>query len=210
MDIRTMIASQRLGLADTLEGLTAEQWDAPSLSEGWSMRHVAAHLVMPFRYSRTKVLLNLIRARGDFNAVADRVARADASLPATELVGLLRDNADSPFKPPGVGYEAPLTELVVHGMDIRHPLGLHQDFRTDTMQVVLNTVTSKQSLKFFNIKLAGIELRATDTNWTYGSGMPVVGSSADLILALCGRPAGIDGLIGEGVQQFSEQVKGES
>jgi hypothetical protein len=44
------------------------------------MRHVAAYLVMPFRYSRAQVMVRLLGARGNFNRVADRVARQDAAL----------------------------------------------------------------------------------------------------------------------------------
>jgi hypothetical protein len=38
--------AERLSFADLLEGLSDEQWDAPSLCAGWTVRHVPAHLTV--------------------------------------------------------------------------------------------------------------------------------------------------------------------
>ncbi len=35
------------GLADLLEASSAATWDAPSLCDGWRVRHVVAHVTMP-------------------------------------------------------------------------------------------------------------------------------------------------------------------
>ena len=35
----------RLELADLLDTLGPEQWDAPTLCAGWTVRHLAAHLL---------------------------------------------------------------------------------------------------------------------------------------------------------------------
>ena len=40
------IDDQRTRTADLLEQLNAEQWENPSLCQGWSVRHVAAHLTL--------------------------------------------------------------------------------------------------------------------------------------------------------------------
>ncbi len=80
MDSRGLLAGARRSVAEALAVPTPEQWAAASLSVGWKMRHVAAYLVMPFRYSRAQVMVRLLGARGNFNRVADRVARQDAAL----------------------------------------------------------------------------------------------------------------------------------
>ncbi len=41
-----VIASQRRSLADLLERLSDEQWELPSLCDGWRLRDVAAHVSM--------------------------------------------------------------------------------------------------------------------------------------------------------------------
>ena len=37
-----VVATQRRGLADLLDGLSDEQWQHPSLCRGWTVRDVAA------------------------------------------------------------------------------------------------------------------------------------------------------------------------
>ena len=44
-----LIAAERLALADVLDGLGADQWQAQSLCARWTVAHVVAHLTMPFR-----------------------------------------------------------------------------------------------------------------------------------------------------------------
>jgi hypothetical protein len=44
-----------------------------------------------------------------------------------------------------------------------------------------------RNITFFGTDLNGIQLRATDLNWTYGTGKPVVGAAQDLLLYICGR-----------------------
>ncbi len=127
VDIFPRLVQERLSVADVLARLSPEQWATPSLSAGWSVRHVVAHLVTPFRYSRRQIVVRLLKARGDFNVMADRVACEDASLPTEQLVATFRENAQSRFKPPGAGFEAPLTDLVVHSLDICRPLGIERD-----------------------------------------------------------------------------------
>jgi uncharacterized protein (TIGR03083 family) len=57
-----------------LDSLEPAQWDAPTLCAGWRVREVAAHMSMGFRYSLPRMVLELIKARGDINRMADRRA----------------------------------------------------------------------------------------------------------------------------------------
>jgi hypothetical protein len=49
-----------------------------------------------------------------------------------------------------------------------------------------------KTLKYFGVDLAGVELRADDIDWSFGSGATVTATAQDLALVLCGRklPAG--------------------
>ena len=51
MTIWDDIATERLGIAEVLEGLTEAQWQTPSLCGKWSVRELAGHLVVPFHTS---------------------------------------------------------------------------------------------------------------------------------------------------------------
>jgi len=57
--------------------------------------------------------------------------------------------------------------------------------------LVLGGLRPRQ-VAFFGVDLDGVELRADDIDWSYGSGEPVVGRAQDLLLLVCGRqvPAG--------------------
>jgi uncharacterized protein (TIGR03083 family) len=185
--IRDVIAAERLGVAEVLGGLTAEQWRAPSLCAGWSVAHLAAHVTMPFRYPPVRFLLELARARGDFHAVNDRVAARDHVLPQAELVAALRDNAAHPWRPPGTGWEAPLTHDVVHGLDVTRALGIDREPAPEALRVVLDNLAKPQVAKHFGVSTEGMALRATDLDWSSGEGRPLVGRSSDLVLTLSGR-----------------------
>src|SRR4051812_43218392 len=104
-NINDEIAAERRELAAILGGLTAEGWDEPSLCAGWRIREVVAHMTMPFRSSVRQFVFELVKARGNFNRMADICARRDASLPEGELLASLRDNERHPWKPPRGGFE---------------------------------------------------------------------------------------------------------
>jgi uncharacterized protein (TIGR03083 family) len=190
-DIRDMIAAQRGELAQVLAGLPAASWDEPTLCDGWRVREVVAHITMPFRYSGRRFMLELAKSRGNFNAMADRCARRDAAaLSAAELADAVRSNVDHPWQPPGGGQLGALTHDVIHTLDITEALGLGVRVPAERLGVVLPNLVTPKSLKFFGTDLAGVQLQATDTGWTFGSGRPVTGTAQDLALLICGRSAG--------------------
>ena len=59
-------------------------------------------------------------------------------------------------------------------------------------------------MKFFGVDLDGIELRAQDMDWTLGSGVPLTGTAADLLLVLCGRTLPPGRLTGEPSARFTQ------
>ena len=191
--IRDMIAAQRAELAEVLAGLPGPSWDEPTLSAGWRVREVVAHITMPFRYSRGRFALELAKSRGRFNEMADRAARRDAAaMSPAELAGAVSSNAGHPWKPPGGGFTGALAHDLIHGLDIMVPLGLAKPIPEERLRLVLPGSLADRSVKFFGVDLDGIELRAEDIDWTLGSGTPLPGAAADLLLVLFGRtlPAG--------------------
>ncbi|MGH3401761.1 MAG: maleylpyruvate isomerase family mycothiol-dependent enzyme [Streptosporangiaceae bacterium] len=185
--ISEWIAADRRDLAGVLDGLTAAQWDAPSLCDGWAVRHVVAHLTMPLRYSPPRFLLRLAAAGGSFRKMSDGVARRDGELPRAQLIATLRDRATYPWKPPGGGLQASLTHQVVHGLDITAALGAGRRIPDEAMAAVLGSVTGPQSMKHFGVDLSGVQLQATDLDWSRGQGAPLRGTAADLVLLATGR-----------------------
>ncbi len=203
-DLHEEIAAQRTTLADLLESLPDPSWDAPTLCAGWRVREVVAHITMPFRYSMPKFLAELARNRGNFNAMADRCARRDAAaLTAAELATAVRDNIRHPWQPPGGGLQGALTHDVIHGLDITVPLGLDQPVPGHRLRLVLDIITSPGTLEQFGANTGGIQLRADDLDWSFGSGTPVSGQAQDLLLALTGRKLPTGRLRGSENARFS-------
>lgn len=203
--IRDMIAAQRAELAEVLAGLPAPSWDEPTLCAGWRVREVVAHITMPFRFSGRRFALELAKSRGRFNEMADRVARRDAAaMSPADLTGAVRSNTGHPWKPPGGGYTGALAHDLIHGLDITVPLGLAGPVPEERLRLVLPASLSDRSVKFFGTDLDGIELRAQDMDWALGSGAPLTGTAADLLLVLCGRTLPPGRLTGEPSARFTQ------
>ena len=203
--VRDMIAAQRAELAEVLAGLPGPSWDEPTLCAGWRVREVVAHITMPFRYSRGRFALELAKSRGRFNEMADRVAQRDAAaMSPAELAGAVSSNAGHPWKPPGGGFAGALAHDLIHGLDIMVPLGLAKPIPEERLRLVLPGSLADRSVKFFGVDLDGIELRAQDMDWTLGSGTPLTGAAADLLLVLCGRTLPAGRLAGQPGARFTQ------
>lgn len=159
-------------------------------------------MTMGFRYSLSTTVRELLRARGNLHRMTDRCARKDAAAHTTrELAAFLGDNADHPWKPPVGGIEAALGHDVIHGLDITVALGLDRRVPEDRVRILLRSVNAR-TLKFFGADLKGIELRATDLDWTFGSGEPLAGAAQDLLLLAYGRKLPPGRLHGEPRDRF--------
>jgi uncharacterized protein (TIGR03083 family) len=182
-----LIAAERRALADMLSGLSADQWQGPSLCAGWTVAHVIAHLTMPFRISEQEFMLGLQRAGGRFTELSDEIANRDSQLPQAQLVSVLRDNAENPWSPPGGGLAGALSHDVIHGLDIAWPLSVEYPIPGQAMANVLDSITSPGDRSLFGFPLDGIELSATDLDWSAGTGDQLTGRSRDLLLLVAGR-----------------------
>jgi uncharacterized protein (TIGR03083 family) len=199
-----LIAAERQELAEVLSGLSAAQWQAPSLCAGWTTAHVVAHLTMPFRISEREFALGMERAGGQFAEFSDAVASRDSELPRSELVAALRDNIENPWQPPGGGYEGALSHDIIHGLDITWPLSIEYPIGGQAMTSVLDLIVSQGGRSLFDFALDGIELRASDLDWSSGTGAPLVGQSRDLLLLVAGRTIPHDLFSGPGVRRLGE------
>jgi uncharacterized protein (TIGR03083 family) len=204
-----VIAAERRNLADQLDGLTPQQWATQSLCDAWTIRGVVAHLVMTHKVSIPRFMVAIALARGSFARANVTLTAREAQQPTTELIADLRKFADSHFKPPGFGSEAPLADILIHGQDIRIPLGLDTPGPIEPWRVALDfLVTPKAQRGFSARKLPALRLRATDLDWTHGSGEEVSGPAIALALAIMGRKARLRDLTGPGAPTFAGVTTG--
>ncbi|GAA3793489.1 maleylpyruvate isomerase family mycothiol-dependent enzyme [Sphaerisporangium flaviroseum] len=203
-DVRAAVVAERGEQADLLASLRPEQWDAPTLCDNWRVREVVAHTTMPFRTSLGRTLLELAKARGNFNRMADQCARRDAAkLSPEKLLASLRDNVAHPWAPPGGGVHGALSHDVIHGLDITVGAGLNRQVPPERVAMVLTGMRPK-NIAFFGTDLAGVSLQATDLDWSHGTGTPLRGLAQDLLLVLCGRRLPPGRLEGEAAPRFSQ------
>jgi uncharacterized protein (TIGR03083 family) len=207
VDTFAEIADERRGLAALLSGLTGEQLATQSLCSEWSVRDVAAHLVVPLEVSTPRFVLAMLACRGNFDRANVRLAREQARRPFDELTEVMHRKADSRFTPPGSGPEAPLTDLLVHGLDIRWPLGLARDIPEERVRTSLTYLTAAPVGGLVSKGApAGLRFEADDIGWTHGSGPTVSGSAEALLLAITGRPTALGRLSGDGVPTLRSRL----
>ncbi|MGZ4565383.1 MAG: maleylpyruvate isomerase family mycothiol-dependent enzyme [Blastococcus sp.] len=202
-DLMPIVAANRRAFGDVLEGLSDPDWETPSLCVGWRVREVVAHMTMPFRYPAPRFLGELVRSRGNFARMADRVARRDAQAPIGTLLDGWRTNENHPWKPPGGGLKGALTHDVVHGLDITIPLGVDHPVSDHALRVVLDNATSSQSLKHFGVDVSAIRFEADDLDWAFGDGEPLRGRARYLLMVLMDRRLPADLLSGPATARFT-------
>ncbi|MFL6110006.1 MAG: maleylpyruvate isomerase family mycothiol-dependent enzyme [Catenulispora sp.] len=202
-----MIVQERLYLADFLAGLSAEQMRAQTLCDAWTVRDVAAHLGSYLRFGQAKIYAGVTVGAGDFGPANEWLARRDARHSDAEIIDRLRRGAGSRTTAPRSGYDPVLTDIVLHDLDIRVPLGLPRRIPEDRLLVTFHYLTHDAGPPFaMGSRLEGLHLQAVDTGWRAGAGAPVRGSAVDLILAAGGRRESLDRLAGEGAALLRERV----
>ena len=193
----------RLLAAGVFADLTPEQWRTPSLCAGWTVRHVAAHLMAGPTGSIADFARAMLRARGSFARANTLLADQRAQLPTETLVGDLRTHAGNRFTPPGLDWHAPLTDLLVHRLDITVPLGLDHGRSPDPWADALDLLVSRTAAPAFLPRgLPRLTYTATDIGWSRGSGSRVEGPAEALALAITRRPVRLDRLTGPGADEL--------
>ncbi len=107
--------------------------------------------------------------------------------------------------PPG-SKDTRLVEEVVHGEDIRRPLGLVRAYPSEAVIRALRLQT-RTPASFGGAKetVARVRLIATDADLTIGDGPDVRGPSLSLLLAVSGRQVAVAELDGPGLREIALQ-----
>jgi uncharacterized protein (TIGR03083 family) len=182
----TLIHQERTSLADTLESLDVEQWSTKSWSKGWSVKQTAAHLVGAAEQTFMNFCRELIAAGFKFNTFTERGVERIAQAGPDELVRRLRARTTTTNRPPAPTM-AMLGEIVVHGDDIRRPLGLVHRSPDAALVAIANSWKNSNILIGAKRRIAGLTLTSTDVPWSHGAGPEVSGPLQSLVLAMTGR-----------------------
>ena len=199
------IHSEREEMAQTLAGLPADAWAEPSLCTGWSIQQMAGHILAAAEQTPANFYKELISAGFKFDVFTDRAAKRLGALPPTVLIERLKARTTTTNHPPAP-VMAMLGEIVVHGEDIRRPLGLTHQVPEEALVAVADSYKKSNLLLGSKKRIAGLRLRAADADWQTGTGPEVTGPLASLILAMTGRQDALRDLSGDGLATLRSRM----
>jgi uncharacterized protein (TIGR03083 family) len=104
----------------------------------------------------------------------------------------------STTKPP-LPLPAMLGETIVHGEDIRRPLGIKHDYPITALTRLAEYYSGTDQFVVAKGRIQGLRLVATDGPFTTGAGPLVTGPTIALVMAMVGREVFSAELDGEGV-----------
>ena len=209
MDLAAFNSAERLALVEQITQLDEADLDAQSLCDAWTVREVLAHLVTPYLSPPADVVASAVRRLSFSRAMADKAVEVSRH-PLDDQLEALRASATTPFVPPLLGLGAPLTDAVVHGEDIRVPLGIERAVPPEHLRAVLDFGTSWRASPMFipYRRLTGIRFEATDIGWSTGRGELVEGKAQQVLRAMFGRSSAATGLSGDGVEVLACRFSG--
>jgi uncharacterized protein (TIGR03083 family) len=205
VDPWTVIHEERRALLADLEPLTDEQWSTPSLCEGWSVRDVLGHMVATATKTPPKFFAGMIGSGFRFNAMANKDIARETAGPPTDTLARFREVLDRTSSPPGPKMTW-VGEVVVHGEDIRRPLGINHTYPTDALTSVADFYKGSNLLIGGKDRVSGLEWRATDADWSTGTGPTVSGPMLSLVMAIVGRKPALNDLSGEGLATLRDRM----
>lgn len=207
MDVQKRTAANRRLLADFFDGLDERQLNTRSLCHAWTVREVLGHLVSSMTGTMWGLMREVVRARGSVNQANEAMARATAERSVGELTALLRDHADKHGRAPVVGPMGQMADGCVHLRDCARPLGLPEDVTLGDWRMVLDWLPGGVPGLVPKQRLVGLTLRATDQDWSWGSGQEIAGPSEALAMAVTGRAVALGDLTGVGVDVLRRRLE---
>ena len=202
------IHEERRSLAATLAGLDAEQWEQPSLCEGWTVKEVAAHVIAHPQIGWAQMPGMVARNLGHgYNAMIFReVKRLGERSTKESILADFRTYDSSTRKVPTTTPVEPLIDALVHHQDILRPLGLRHERAPEAAAVAADRSRTLAFLSGSRAVVKGTRMVATDIDWSRGRGPTLTGPIQELLMVCMGRGRVAEGLSGEGTELLPAQA----
>ncbi|MGW2570752.1 maleylpyruvate isomerase family mycothiol-dependent enzyme [Streptomyces sp. NPDC001537] len=197
------VRTTRLRIADLLEELTPAEWEQESLCRGWRVRDVAGHLALVPTITTWDMVAVAPRARFNPDRINTVLARRHGSREPADLVAAIRGHADTRRTAKVLDTRNALFDAIVHSQDIALPLARELPVPAEHSRQALRRVWAMGWPFHAERRLAGLALRATDTDWAVGEGPEIAGPALALLLLSTGRTACLDALRGDGVDRLT-------
>jgi uncharacterized protein (TIGR03083 family) len=202
MEIWPVIHAERRNLASDLRSLEEAEWSTPSLSTDWTVRDVLAHMTATAKMSPPAFFVKLAGSGFSLTKLQGKdIAAEKGGSPADTLAGF-EAIVTSTGHPPGPA-DTMLCETIVHSEDIRRPLGLRHAYPLEAVVQAANFYKGSNLIVGTKRRISGLTLRATDTEWSTGTGPEVKGPIVTLLMAMTGRKVAAGELSGEGAETLA-------
>lgn len=198
-------STARAALADDLADLNEKQWRAPSLCTEWNIEQVLAHLTAAASLGRFQWLRSIAGAGFRPAVHNDRRLRERLGATPEETLHRFRAVIDSTAAPTA-DTAAYLGEVIVHGQDIRFPLGIDTEVDLESLTHVAHFFAQRNFTVPSRSMVRGLRLRATDGSFDHGAGATVAGPTLALVMAMAGRRAYLDQLDGPGRKTVQQRM----
>lgn len=205
MDAWSLIHAERARLADLLDGLTAEQWDTRSLCDEWTVEQVVAHLSAVGNTGTFAWIRSILRAGFNVRAHNNRLLARRLGVDPDETLAEFRRTIPLTIAPTK-DLAAFLGEIVVHGQDIAHPLGIELSPDPEGVLEVARFFAARDFAVRSKTLVKDLRLEAVDASFAVGSGPLVRGRLLDLVMAMAGRPVYCAALDGDGVAEIRRRL----
>ncbi|MCH1866909.1 maleylpyruvate isomerase family mycothiol-dependent enzyme [Nocardioides sp. CFH 31398] len=200
-----LAVAERAELLALLRGLTPEQWAAPSLCEGWSVRDVAVHVVSYDPLTTRQLGGAFVRGGFRVDRVNDLVLHAYDAMSPQSVVDLVARHQRPRGLTAGFGGRIALTDGTIHHQDVRRALGLPRTIPAPQLLTVLDFARTAPTLPARGLT-KGLRLVAEDAGYDAGSGPEVVGPGEALLMAMAGRGVALDELAGDGLPVLARRL----
>lgn len=207
MDTMGLARAERAELADLLAELTPEQWDAPTLCEGWTVRDVVAHVYSYEDIGFTGFVSRFVRAGLTPERANALGLAAQSDLSPLELVARARRFVQPRGFTTLLGGRIALVDGMIHQQDIRRPLGLGREIPPERLTAALDFARTAPPIGARK-RITGLRVVATDLGWAAGDGPAVEGPGEAVLMAVAGRGCVLDELSGPGVATLRDRIGG--
>jgi uncharacterized protein (TIGR03083 family) len=205
--VRESARAERLEFADLLDELTAEQWLARTLCDGWRVCDVVAHTIAYLGQSRLGLATEMVRVRGNVDRLNERALDGFPRDDPKTLAATMRLDAEPAGAGALYGCRVALIECLIHQQDVRRPLGLTRLIPSRRLMAALQFAWWSPVIGGAR-QMRGVRAVASDVGWSAGRGEHVTGPGEALLLAMTGRVAAVvDDLTGPGVGRLLQSAR---
>lgn len=204
-DLWAATHAARRSLVADLRGLSPAQWRQPTLCRQWDVEHVVAHLTAAASVGRGRWLTSIVAAGFRPAVHNDRRLREHLGRTPEETLRRFESVVESTTAPTA-DTAAYLGEVLVHGQDIRQPLGIATAPDLAALAAVAQFYAGRDFTVSSRSLTTGLRLRASDSAFVAGDGPEVSGPTLALVMTMAGRGAYLDQLDGPGRTLLADRI----